>query len=96
MARVAAPGAGPAEQSIPEAGTGGAGGKRQVLCGVTRTRGVEQGGGGKEVRARSRGDGVGKRLRGERGEEAEPAAAEEHCQEAVDVARGHRAAEFDE
>lgn len=96
MARVAAPSTGPAEQCIPEAATGGAGGKREALCGVTRPRGVEQGGGGKEVRARCRGDGVGKRLGGERGEEAVPAAAKEYCQEAVDVARGDRAAEFDE
>jgi hypothetical protein len=48
------------------------------------------------VRARCRGDGVGKRLGSERGEEAVPAAAKEYCQEAVDVARGDRAAEFDE
>jgi hypothetical protein len=96
VARVAASGTGPAEQCIPEVASGGAGGKREALCGVTRPRGVEQGGGGKEVRARSRGDAVGKRLGGERGEEAVPAAAEEHCQEAVDVASGDRAAEFDE
>lgn len=48
------------------------------------------------MRARGRADGVGESLGGERGEEAVPAAAEEHGQEAVDVARGDGVTELDE